>query len=68
MVRIRDGIIIGGAAGAIGGLTVWIVQYAHAKFLEQCKKNVSMDSLRKIRLMNQENSSDLLGLSQVGIT
>jgi hypothetical protein len=31
MATINDGIIIGGAGGAIAGITVWIVQYLHGK-------------------------------------
>lgn len=31
MTTITDGIIIGGTGGAIAGLTVWLVQYAHDK-------------------------------------
>ena len=29
MTTIVDGIVIGGAGGAIAGLTVWIIQYSH---------------------------------------
>jgi len=31
MTTVLDGIVIGGAGGAIAGLTVWLVQYAHNK-------------------------------------
>ena len=31
MATVQDGIIIGGAGGAIAGVTVWIVQYLHGK-------------------------------------
>jgi hypothetical protein len=31
MATILDGIVIGGAGGAIAGLTVWFVQYTHDK-------------------------------------
>lgn len=35
MVSIVDGIVIGAAGGAIAGLTVWLVQYAHDRVVEQ---------------------------------
>jgi len=38
MVRVWDGIIIGGAGGSIAGLTVWIVKYAHTKSIEMLEK------------------------------
>jgi len=34
MPSIWDGITIGGAGGAIAGVTVWLVQHAHAKVLD----------------------------------
>ena len=34
MNSVLDGVIIGGAGGAIAGITVWLVQYAHDKTLE----------------------------------
>jgi hypothetical protein len=34
MTTIWDGIVIGGAGGAIAGLTVSLVRYAHTKALE----------------------------------
>lgn len=36
---VLDGIIIGGAGGAIAGLTVWIVQYIHEKVVECIHRN-----------------------------
>jgi hypothetical protein len=38
MVTIRDGIIIGGAGGAMAGLTVWLFKYGHTKFIEWREK------------------------------
>lgn len=38
MISILDGIIVGGAGGAIAGITVWLVQYAHTKALERTDK------------------------------
>ena len=35
MASIYDGIVIGGAGGAIAGLTVWLIQFAHEKI--SCK-------------------------------
>lgn len=35
MVSIVDGIVIGAAGGAIAGLTVWLVQHAHDRVVEQ---------------------------------
>ena len=32
MATVIDGIIIGGAGGAIAGITVYSIQYVHAKF------------------------------------
>ncbi|HAW53380.1 MAG TPA: hypothetical protein DCX54_13805 [Flavobacteriales bacterium] len=31
MATINEGIVIGGAGGAIAGITVWLVQYLHGK-------------------------------------
>jgi hypothetical protein len=39
MLTIWNGIIIGAAGGAIAGLTVWIVQYSHTKWVERCEKD-----------------------------
>ena len=38
MPTISDGIIIGGAGGAIAGITVWIIQYVHTKVVEKNEK------------------------------
>ncbi len=35
MTTVIDGIVIGGAGGAIAGLTVWLVQYLHDKVTER---------------------------------
>lgn len=37
--EILNGIIIGGAGGAIAGLTVWLVQYLHDKVVECVHRN-----------------------------
>ena len=39
MPTILDGIVIGGAGGAIAGLTVWLVQYAHEKVAKKIESN-----------------------------
>lgn len=39
MESIWDGIVIGGAGGAIAGVTVWLVQYVHDKVSEHKDKN-----------------------------
>ena len=39
MTTIVDGIVIGGAGGAIAGLTVWIVQYVHDKATQNIESN-----------------------------
>lgn len=40
MATVMDGVIIGGAGGAIAGVTVWLVQYAHDKVLQkiECRR------------------------------
>jgi len=38
MSSIWDGIMIGGAGGAVAGVTVWLVQLAHSKFTESRDK------------------------------
>ena len=35
MTSITDGILIGGAGGAIAGITVWLIQYVHDKVTEK---------------------------------
>jgi hypothetical protein len=35
MTTLLDGIVIGGVGGAIAGLTVWLIQYAHDKVVEK---------------------------------
>ena len=39
MTTIVDGIVIGGAGGAIAGLTVWLIQYAHDKVVKRIESN-----------------------------
>lgn len=39
VTTVIDGIIIGGAGGAIAGLTVWLVQYIHDKASEKLDGN-----------------------------
>jgi hypothetical protein len=39
MTTVVDGIVIGGAGGAIAGLTVWIVQYVHDKVAQKLDGN-----------------------------
>ena len=39
MTTIVDGIVIGGAGGAIAGLTVWLVQYVHDKVVQKLDGN-----------------------------
>lgn len=39
METVLDGIVIGGAGGAIAGLTVWLVQYVHNKVTEKIERN-----------------------------
>ena len=39
METIVDGIVIGGAGGAIAGITVWLVQYAHDKVTQKIEGN-----------------------------
>lgn len=38
MPDISDGIIIGGAGGAVAGITVWVIQYIHKKVVENTEK------------------------------
>ena len=38
MPSIQDGIIIGGAGGAMAGITVWLFKYGHTKFIEWREK------------------------------
>jgi len=39
MTTVVDGIVIGGAGGAIAGLTVWLVQYVHDKATQKFESN-----------------------------
>ncbi|MFA6104120.1 MAG: hypothetical protein WC721_18160 [Victivallaceae bacterium] len=39
METIVDGIVIGGAGGAIAGITVWFVQFAHDKVTQKIEGN-----------------------------
>lgn len=51
---ITDGIVIGGAGGAIAGLTVWFVQLVQAKFLERRDK-------QRVHRWLSEHTSDKAG-------
>lgn len=46
MTDVWDGIVIGGAGGAIAGITVWVVQYVHDKVIERRDKNRLYEWLR----------------------
>ena len=39
MATIIDGIVIGGAGGAIAGLTVWLIQYTRDKVAQRIESN-----------------------------
>jgi len=39
MPTIVDGIVIGGAGGAIAGVTIWLIQYAHDKVTQKIESN-----------------------------
>ncbi len=39
MTTIVDGIVIGGAGGALAGITVWLLQYAHEKVTKIIESN-----------------------------
>ena len=39
MTTIVDGIVIGGAGGAIAGITVWLVQYLHERATRKLEGN-----------------------------
>jgi len=47
MTSILDGIVIGGAGGAIAGLTVWFVQYAHDKATQKIESNRIFEWLKE---------------------
>lgn len=47
MVSIWDGIIIGGAGGAIAGLTVYTVKYLHERFKEFVDKKTVYNWLKE---------------------
>ncbi len=47
MVDIWDGIAIGGAGGAVAGLTVWLIQLAHTHFTDWRHKTRVYDWLKK---------------------
>ena len=49
-----DGVVIGGAGGAIAGIMVYLVQYLHNKFLDRSESNRVFNWLR-------ENTSDARG-------
>ncbi len=54
MATVKDGIIIGGAGGAIAGITVWLVQYLHGKVVEFIHG-------RRVYNWLQENTSNKAG-------
>ncbi len=39
MATVLDGIVIGGAGGAIAGITVWLTQYLHEKVAHKLESN-----------------------------
>lgn len=45
MVTLWDGIIIGGAGGAVAGITVWLVQIGHAACLQRRDRRRNYDWL-----------------------
>jgi len=47
MTTIWDGIIIGGAGGAIAGITVYLVKYIHEKWTESRDKKTIYNWLKK---------------------
>jgi hypothetical protein len=47
MATITDGIVIGGAGGAIAGLTVWLVQYLYTKVTEKIERNRVFEWLKE---------------------
>ena len=47
MTTIVDGIAIGGAGGAIAGITVWLVQYLHEKATRKLEGNRVYTWLKK---------------------
>jgi len=54
MATIQDGIVIGSAGGAIAGLTVWFIQYAHDKVINH------LESKRIYTWLN-ENTENIKG-------
>lgn len=54
MTTVLDGIIIGGAGGAIAGITVWLVQYVHNKVTTIIENN-------RIYKWLKENTTDKPG-------
>jgi hypothetical protein len=47
MSALIEGITIGGAGGAIAGLTVWFIQYAHDKVVEKIECDRVYEWLKK---------------------
>ena len=65
MPSVIDGIVIGGAGGAIAGITVWLVHYTHDKAVELIHKkrvygwlleNSDKDSYRTTRVIASHNN------------
>ena len=54
MTSIVDGVVIGGAGGAVAGLTVWLVQFAHEKVNELIES-------RRIYKWLKKNTTDVAG-------
>ena len=54
MTTVLDGIVIGGAGGAIAGITVWLIQYLHEKVSRKLESNRVYKWLR-------ENTTDKPG-------
>ena len=54
MNSIFDGIIIGGAGGAVAGLTIWLIQFVHLKII-RCKES------QRIYNWLQKNTTDKAG-------
>jgi len=55
MSEITTGITIGGAGGAIAGITVWILQYLNLQITKSCHKRRIYNWLKK----NTENTNSM---------
>jgi len=54
MSTVMDGVIIGGAGGAIAGITVYLIQYAHDKVRDKIES-------KKIYVWLEKNTKDKRG-------